>query len=342
MEPSFRRPRAAIIGAGISGLCLAQALIERGLDVVIFEKSRGPGGRMSTRRAAESRYSFDHGAQFFTARTHAFVQQVERWQVAGVVAPWQGRFASLATGQLAVEPTRHPRYVGVPRMSALTRHLSAGLCIQVGTRIAALERAGDGWHLRCTAGAEFGPFSVVISTAPGPQTAPLLAPHSPTLAARADAAEMLPCFCLMLAFSSPLSAPFDAARLDAPPLSWIARNTSKPGRAEAECWVLHADARWSQEHLEDDQDVVKQQLLEAFAALTGAGAPDFSSLHRWRYARAGGPFDKPEPILWDPQLGLGACGDWLAGERVEEAWRSAMAMSHAVLSWPRLADTLRT
>lgn len=342
METQFSRPRVAVIGAGISGLCLSRALLEDGLDVVTFEKSRGPGGRMSTRRAAESRYSFDHGAQFFTARAPEFVQQVADWQAAGVVAPWPGRLGQISGGQFIPEPTRHPRFVGVPRMSALTRHLSAGLQAQVATRIDALEQTSDGWRLHSTAGEVFGTFDVVISTAPSPQTAPLLAPHSPALAARADAAEMLPCFCLMLAFPAPLRVPFDAARLDTPPLGWIARNTSKPGRAEAECWVLHADAAWSKEHLEDDKAAVGQEMLASFTALTGAGEPEFSSLHRWRYARASGPFTEQEPILWDAQLGLGACGDWLAGERVEEAWRSAQAMAQTVRSWQRQAATLRT
>lgn len=342
MQTPNDHARVAVIGAGISGLCLAHALIERGLDVVIFEKSRGPGGRMSTRRAAESRYSFDHGAQYFTARTPAFVQQVARWQADGVVAPWHGRFASLADGLIHPEPSRHPRFVGAPRMSALTRQLSGGLNVQVSTRISALSRGSDGWSLRSTDGAEFGPFTAVISTAPGPQTAPLLAPHSHALATRADAAEMLPCFCLMLAFSRPLEVPFDAARVDSPPLSWMARNTSKPGRDEAECWVLHADARWSKAHLEDDKDSVAAELLASFTALTGAGAPDFTSLHRWRYARASGPFSEQTSILWDPETGLGACGDWLAGERVEAAWLSAMEMAKAVLSWQQRAATLRT
>ena len=106
--------------------------------------------------------------------------------------------------------------------------------------------------------------------------------------------------------------------------------------------MLHADARWSQEHLEDDKDAVSQALLAAFTAVTGAGVPDFSSLHRWRYARAGGPFEPQTPILWDPNMGLGACGDWMVGEQVESAWISAMAMSRAVLDWLQPAATLRT
>jgi len=40
----------AIVGAGISGLSAAGRIRQAGLDVVILEKSRGLGGRASTRR----------------------------------------------------------------------------------------------------------------------------------------------------------------------------------------------------------------------------------------------------------------------------------------------------
>ena len=40
----------AIIGAGIAGLACAQKLKQAGRSVKLFDKGRGPGGRMSTRR----------------------------------------------------------------------------------------------------------------------------------------------------------------------------------------------------------------------------------------------------------------------------------------------------
>lgn len=40
----------AIIGAGMAGLSCARALVQAGVAVELFDKGRGPGGRMSTRR----------------------------------------------------------------------------------------------------------------------------------------------------------------------------------------------------------------------------------------------------------------------------------------------------
>ena len=42
--------RIAIIGAGMAGLSCADALRDEGHEIALFDKGRGPGGRMSTRR----------------------------------------------------------------------------------------------------------------------------------------------------------------------------------------------------------------------------------------------------------------------------------------------------
>ncbi len=79
-----------IIGAGMAGLACATRLADAGFAVTAFDKGRGPGGRMATRRAeVEGRtVRFDHGAQYFTARDPAFADQVTRWQADGIVARW--------------------------------------------------------------------------------------------------------------------------------------------------------------------------------------------------------------------------------------------------------------
>ncbi len=47
--------RIGTIGAGMAGLSCTQALCHQGYDVVMFDKGRGPGGRMSTRRWVRQR-----------------------------------------------------------------------------------------------------------------------------------------------------------------------------------------------------------------------------------------------------------------------------------------------
>ena len=50
----------------------------------------------------------------------------------------------------------------------------------------------------------------------------------------------------MLAFKQSLGLEFGGAFVHGSPLSWIARNSSKPGRdVEPETWVLHASSEWT-------------------------------------------------------------------------------------------------
>ncbi len=61
--------KLAIIGAGVAGLAAARALRQRrpDLDVTVYERSGGPGGRVATGR--RDGYAFDHGAQYIKAPT---------------------------------------------------------------------------------------------------------------------------------------------------------------------------------------------------------------------------------------------------------------------------------
>lgn len=81
----------AVIGSGLGGLSFCKTLQQRGnpqlFEITVFEKSRGPGGRISTRREKvnDHQFSFDHGAQYFTARDPLFQEQVNHWLKEGVV-----------------------------------------------------------------------------------------------------------------------------------------------------------------------------------------------------------------------------------------------------------------
>ena len=79
-----------MIGAGMAGMACGQALRDGGHAVTLIDKGRGAGGRMATRRLAThlGDVTFDHGAQYFTARDADFRDQVDRWAEAGHVSRW--------------------------------------------------------------------------------------------------------------------------------------------------------------------------------------------------------------------------------------------------------------
>ncbi len=291
--------RIGIIGAGMAALSCAVALRGRDYEVTAFDKGRGPGGRMSTRRVPTSQgdASFDHGAQYFTARDPAFVAQIEAWHAAGVAARWP------AVGKDA--------WVGTPAMSSPVRALSTGLDVRWGAHVELIERTSDGgWSLR---GDGISPERVdaLVVAVPAEQVSPLIDAHHPAFAAQTRAVRSKPSWTMMVAFAEPLPFAPDCLR-DAGIIGWAARNSAKPSRAGPESWVVQATPEWSQTHLEDDTASVADALLAVLATRLDASLPGALSLsaHRWRYARAGA---LGCTMLWDGDLKLGLCGDWLLG-----------------------------
>lgn len=343
-----RRLRIAVIGAGLAGLAAARVLVDQGHEVVVFEKSRGRGGRAATRRvpqAPDGEVAVDHGAQYFTVRDPRFARRVASWAERGVLAPWSGRFGAWRDGSVAPAGNADTRWVGVGGMSALGRMLAEGLDLRRSTRIAPPVRDGAGWALLSAADAtdataervHLGHFDRVLVSAPAPQAAPLLA-AAPALAAQAAAVPMAPCWTVLLGFAASLDLNWDGLFVNEGPLGWVARDSAKPGRNQGrdqgrggEAWVLHTTPEWTRAHLEATPDAVATVLLEAFAELLGTPLPAlvWQQAHRWLYARAEQPLDAG--CLWDGDLGIGACGDWCADGRIEGAWLSGEALAGRVL-----------
>ncbi|MEM7152941.1 MAG: FAD-dependent oxidoreductase [Myxococcota bacterium] len=321
--------RVAIIGAGICGLSCAQWLQRRGVSVRLFDKARKAGGRMSTRRGPE--VTFDHGAQYFTVRSDALGEVVQTWADAGVAKPWTGRIAVARHGSVTAKGDGVTRWVGTPTMSAIPRHLAAGLDVAAQTRVGAVERDHDGWRLIDTDGVTLGTASTVLLTTPAGQAVDLLA-AAPQLAERVAAVEMEPCWAVMVSLERPWEIPADGVFVDDSPVAWAARDGSKPGRGARETWVLHATPAWTRAHWDDDAATVVQTLTAALAEASGVERPSLAhaDTQRWRYARADAPL--PERALWDPELRIGVAGDWCGGPRVEGAWLGGRALAERVLA----------
>jgi len=301
--------RVAIIGAGMAGLAAARRLREAGVRCVVFEKSRGLGGRMATRRDGDLR--FDHGAQYFTARGERFRALVEEWREAGAAAEWfDGGF------------------VGVPGMSGPARAMAEGVEVADGVQVSGLRREADGWRILDAEGARDGAFKAVVLAVPAPQAAPLAASAGVAFPALENV-RYAPCWALMLTFDGPSGVADDHRRFETGAISWVARNGSKPGRdTSPETLVVHAAPEWSRAHLEMSKEDAAAALAAELSGVGVTGAPVHTVSHRWRYAMVEQAAEAP--YMWDQSAGIGACGDWCVGPRVEAAFESGDALGATV------------
>ncbi|MGR3271006.1 FAD-binding protein [Thalassococcus profundi] len=308
-------PKIAVIGAGMAGLTCARALGDHGLRPVIFDKGRGLGGRMATRRA-EGGFQFDHGAQYLTARSRGFAEMLAGAEAAGALALWP-------------EPRERPAYVGIPGMTGLAKHIGEELDIRKATRIQRIVPEDGHWRLDWQDGSER--FDRLVITAPAPQTAALL-PEDHDFAEALHSVGMDPCLTLMVGLPTGADLPFVTRRAPEEDISWIACDSAKPGRPDGPCVVAQAGRGWSLRHLELELDAIAERMLPLVREIIGKGAtvdPPYLSAHRWRYGLVTSPLG--QPYLRDGAKTLFAGGDWCLGAKAEDAWTSGRAIADALI-----------
>ena len=329
-----------MIGAGPAGLVAASHLHRAGVDVVVFEKSRGVGGRAATRRTREN-LAFDHGAQYVTARGASFEAFLAESQESGASARWDPVVdpprARVAGG--SADPTSGATpshwYVGTPGMSSLFRPLADRLSVRHGVTVTRVDPTDRGIWLDATVGERgrrrIGTFDAAIVAIPAPQ-ASTIAGHLPTVSERLASVVISPCWALMVAFDGYPHLPAEVFRRADGPIAWVARDASKPGRSnDSTTLVVHATPEWSRDHLKEAPEAVIDQLLVALSTVVGVTlpAPVYASAHRWRYAQTAVPLGTPLVEAADGSVLIG--GDWTNGARVESAWDSGEAMASRLL-----------
>lgn len=336
--------KIAIIGAGISGICAANLLAKQGFEVDVFEKSRGLGGRLTTKRLYWAH--IDIGAQYFTARDPRFIQQVEEWQRQQAAAIWNFEPLSVQDGQLMPSKDATKRYVGTPRMNSIVHELSRDLTIKLGTRIHTITVDDQSsthqtsthkkWRLLDESGREYINYDWLIVSAPAEQAQYLLE-HSPTdlssVSQQIPINAHRPCWAVALTTNGEVPDDIQGIFGD-DVISWVSRQTSKPDRPTLsgdDCWLLHFTDKWSSTHSKNTTENPTQIALDwlniYLQPLRKKDAQpltlDNSYEHFWLYAKLSDEYTSLKPLI-DEHNKLAVFGDWCFGGRVEGAYLSAL------------------
>lgn len=297
---------------------------------MVFEKSRGLGGRLATRRTSRDAKAddpvFDHGGQFFTARSEVFLSWLQTVRDENAVQNWD------PDGKSALRGSEDPWLVGTPVMNALLKPLSGDLDIRLETEITSARRAGGLWEIRSSTSDLPQFFDILICTAPAPQAERLLAAE-PGIAPALANVVIAPCWAFMVAFDQRFDPGFEVKRAVSDDIDWIARDSSKPARStNADCWILHFSPSWSANNLEIDKEAAATKMVSLFqTALPDCLIPEFTyrAAHRWRYAKTITPLGAPFLSSSDQTLYIG--GDWCLGARVEYGFDSGRAIATSLI-----------
>ena len=323
MDATKQTTDVLVIGAGIAGLIAAGELQRAGRRVLVLDKGRGVGGRLASRRIDGA--TFDHGAQFITTRDPRFAAVLEQGRQNGAMEEWCRGFAGGADG--------HARWRGNPAMSAVAKHLAAGLDLHLATPVAAVRRAGNQWSAETTTGRTFTAAAVVL-TPPVPQALALLDAGgiilAPEMRSRLVAIEYERCLAIMAVLDGPSRLPPPGGFTPADgPIAWIADNQLKGISAEPAV-TIHATHAFSLEHWDRDREESARALLDAAAEWLGASVKTFH-VHGWRYSKSM-CVDQAPCVLVSQSPPLVLAGDAFVGPCVEGAALSGWAAAEAILS----------
>jgi hypothetical protein len=293
-------------------------LQNNGWKVIVLDKGRGVGGRMSTRRIADGKA--DHGAQYFSTKTPNFQEFTKQLLTENIAAEWK------------VKGKEYARYVGKGGMSGIPKFMANGLDIRTGERVNKIEKTTSGYTISTESENTYEADALIL-TSPAPQTIDLLKNVAfevkDFVFDSLNAIGYLPCISVMALLNAPtkISAPGNLT-FENEAIAWIADNVQK-GITEPQTVTIHASAEYSKAHLEDDMNTVRDELLRLATEWISPESIVEKQVHRWRYSLA----DKrhSEPFLSvNETLLLGGDGFGIGIGNIEGAFISGKAMAAAL------------
>lgn len=313
----------AIIGAGISGLMAATYLAKKGKNSVLFDKGRGPGGRMSTRRFGKFR--LDHGAQFFTVRNPRFEKYVQSWEKAGVAKVWCKGFSGTGDG--------HPRFCGAEGMNSIPKWLAGQLDVRTGHKVKSVRFFNKSWHLDFEESPSVSADQLLM-TSPVPQTITLLEAGQVELASSTRKFLSLisynPCIAMMVIPKHPLSMPENGGwQINEEPIQFVADNQLKGLPNPGQALTFHLGPEASTEHWESEpeklSELVRGELRRRGIKLE---IKDIQ-IHHWRYSQPARIHDE-SCLVAEGVPNLVFAGDAFAGSKIEGSVLSGLSAAQAI------------
>ena len=325
--------RVAVVGAGAAGLAAARTLAAAGVFVVVFERSKGFGGRIATRRVGP--YTFDTGATSIAPRglsiESVMLRELDHSDLVRVEKPiFVHQGLRVGTGDPAMNLM--PRYAYRSGNTRLAKLLAAGLDVRLEHPVDEIARTANGYRVLAE------DFDGIVLTPPIPQSNQLLWTIGETRSTANSSYRS--CLSVLLGFDRPLPPQRYHALLDPEqhhPLVWLDIETEKcPGRAPEghTAFVAQLNSPYSQTHWDDEDDELVSLVCSYLVRLYGAefSSPSMFSVKRWKYSQ-------PETIasfeaVNHPGATVVIASDGLLGGRVEQAFECGVRAARLLLDQP--------
>jgi renalase len=316
----------AIIGAGFSAATLSY-FIKKDLD--FYEKSRGAGGRCSTRRV-EDVGLFDHGLQYIKNPNPEFKEMLSDCSV------WQGNFKIFENNQLKNDADKE-RIIHENGNNLLIKNLFKNKNIFVNKELKSIEKKSD--HLQLTFKDETQEqYKTVIVTAPFQQAYNLTKQFTENFFSNFNFS-MQPNLAVMVAFNKSLKLDLSAITFENDDVLGFAanENTKKKNliNKDLELWTIQSSLKYAVKNIKEyrnNKQFLIDEILKNFSNKLKINISNeqihYSDIHGWLYAYN---LNTSSPnCYWDSHLRLGICGDWFSGGNAENAFFNAKKLANLI------------
>ncbi len=309
--------KVVIIGAGAAGLACANRLISHGYEVSIFDKSRGVGGRIASRRIENG--IFNHGAsslpnfRYYNNLPEDLRNLLETAAKQKILIPNGKCFTSFAS------------------MKTFTSYLSKGIDIKKGSEVTSAKRLNHGVELnfKNTSKIQLKDDFLVFAI-PQPQVLNLLQNDFPEIFALVQPVKMYASVSGLFAFDKSLT--INQSFIENDCIFGLHENSRVGQNFKLDCWTIHSKKEYGLKLSHLDKSQIKKKLFQDFKQLRTINFPDpiYAEGHRWLYGFTEEALN--ENYIFNLKQKIGICGDWCLGDSVLDALISGTLLADKILT----------
>jgi len=322
----------AVIGAGITGITLAN-LLQKKFNLTVFEKSRGVGGRMATRRAEP--YQFNHGAQYFKIENKEFKDFLQPLILNKIIKPLEVNQIEILNKEVIKRTKIYNKqyFTAESKMNSVVKYLiNNNLSIKLLCKIEKIIKENDKWFLIDSGQVSFGPYDWLIITIPPNQAKEILYNNFKFLDI-IKKIKMRSCYSLMLGFDKFGEFDFDTALFLDEEVQWLSIRKIILENKEYYNLLINSSYNFAEQNINGSKDKISDHLIKQVSDILNCKLNNYEhkALHFWKYAMS----EKNNNLgsLLDEDFKIIVCGDWCMNGKVEGGFLSAKDAVNKLLKY---------
>ena len=310
--------KIAIIGTGLSAIFSAIHLRKNtDLEINLFDKARGLGGRLATRRAEGGK--FDHGAQYFSIERISNLPEIQMLINEGVINNIEDKDI----------------YFSPDGMTNIAKKLLIDFNIFKEHKLVSIDKENENYKLFFENGSTFNSDYIIMSC-PMPQSLEILnkskIDYDNNLIKDLEDLSYFPCIVVMIKSEIKLSNldKHIGTDVDSKDISWIGDNYGKKVSSIENYYTIQCSPEFSYENFENEYDETNKKLKHEMEKIFGSNYQILSN-HKWRYSIPKNFYQGDNSLVINQKNFLGLCGDIFTNGRFDGAITSGLSIADKFL-----------